>query len=264
MKQDRLMPLFVRHVLACTLALILPGALIAGDVVLQWDANTETDLAGYKVYYGTVSGSYGTPVVIGLQTTYTVSGLAPGTYYFAVTAFNTSGVQSGFSNEVSAVVSGTIDTTPPVISGVSSGSVAYDSAVISWTTNEASDTQVAFGLTTAYASTTTLNSSLVTSHSVTLTGLAASTTYHYQVRSRDAAGNLATSADLTFATPAQPVSTDINRDGKVDVLDLQVLSNVVLGLTPCPGSCDINKDGRVDVLDVQILANVILGVVTAP
>jgi hypothetical protein len=261
MKQDRLTPLFVKHVLACTLGLILPGVLMAGDVVLQWDANTETDLAGYKVYYGTASGSYGTPVVVGLQTTYTVSGLAPGTYYFAVTAFNTSGAESGFSNQVSAVVSGTIDTTPPVISAASSGSVTYNSAVINWTTNEASDTQVAFGQTAAYGSTTTLNSSLVTSHSVTLTGLAASTTYHYQVRSRDAAGNLATSADLTFATSA---STDINQDGKVDVLDLQVLSNVVLGLTPCPGSCDINKDGRVDVLDVQVLANVILGVATAP
>src|SRR4029077_3949372 len=43
-------------------------------------------------------------------------------------------------------------------------------------------------------------SSLVVSHVVTLSGLAASTTYHYRVKSRDAAGNLAISADFTFTT----------------------------------------------------------------
>ena len=47
-----------------------------------------------------------------------------------------------------------------------------------------------------------LNPALVTSHSQGVSGLAAATTYHYQVKSRDAAGNLAVSADLTFSTPA--------------------------------------------------------------
>jgi hypothetical protein len=71
---------------------------------------------------------------------------------------------------------------------------------IGWTTNEASDTQVEYGTTAAYGSSTTLNTSLVTSHSVGLSGLAASTTYHYRVKSRDVAGNMQTSGDFTFAT----------------------------------------------------------------
>src|SRR5207247_4304711 len=75
-------------------------------------------------------------------------------------------------------------------------------ASIAWTTNEASDSQVEYGTTTAYGSSTTLNTSLVTSHSVNLSGLAANTTYHYRVKSRDAAGNLAVSGDQTFTTAA--------------------------------------------------------------
>src|SRR5262249_9389248 len=75
-------------------------------------------------------------------------------------------------------------------------------ATITWTTNEASDSQLDFGTTSSYGSSTSLNTALVTSHSAVLSGLAASTTYHYRVKSRDAAGNLAMSSDSTFATAA--------------------------------------------------------------
>lgn len=79
---------------------------LAQDVIrLQWDANTETDLAGYKVYSGQTSGSYNPPVDVGNITTATVSNLTQGaTYYFAVTAYSTSGLESPFSQEVSYTV----------------------------------------------------------------------------------------------------------------------------------------------------------------
>ena len=48
---------------------------------------------------------------------------------------------------------------------------------------------------------------MVTSHSASLSGLAANTLYHYRVKSRDAAGNLATSGDFTFTTAAAPDTT---------------------------------------------------------
>lgn len=92
------------------------------------------------------------------------------------------------------------DVTAPVISAIMLGTVPGTTAVISWSTDEASDSQVEYGLTEAYGSTTTIDSSMVMSHSVSLSGLAVSTTYHYRVLSRDAAGNLATSSDGTFTT----------------------------------------------------------------
>jgi hypothetical protein len=96
---------------------------------------------------------------------------------------------------------------PPVISGVAASNVSYVGATITWTTNVSSDSQVEYGRTTAYGSSTTQNLSLVTSHSQALSGLAPVTVYHYRVKSRDAAGILATSADGTFMTAAPPSDT---------------------------------------------------------
>lgn len=72
-----------------------------------WNANTDTDLAGYTLYIGTGSGSYtfAGPFDVKQATTYTVSNLPRGqTYYFAVTAYDTSGNESQPSAEVSKSV----------------------------------------------------------------------------------------------------------------------------------------------------------------
>jgi len=77
---------------------------IAGAVTqatLEWDPNSEADLAGYKLHYGLASGSYDTTIDVGNQTTYTITDLDVGeTYYIAATAYNTTGLESGYSNEV--------------------------------------------------------------------------------------------------------------------------------------------------------------------
>ena len=85
-------------------SLIMGRTALAGNVTLAWDANTETDLAGYKVHYGTSSRTYTQVIDVGNVTTYTVTALATGTYYFAVTAYNTSRAESDYSNEVSTPV----------------------------------------------------------------------------------------------------------------------------------------------------------------
>jgi len=92
------------------------------------------------------------------------------------------------------------DTTAPIFSSISASSITTSSAVISWTTNELSDSQVEYGTTASYGSQSALNSSLLTSHSQTLSNLSAGTTYHYRVKSRDSAGILGTSLDNTFTT----------------------------------------------------------------
>src|SRR5207249_2445069 len=94
----------------------------------------------------------------------------------------------------------TLDATPPVISAVTASSITSSGATVTWTTNEASDSQVDYGLTTAYGSTTTLNASLVTAHTAALSGLTGTTLYHFPTRPPSALANLATSGDFTFTT----------------------------------------------------------------
>lgn len=80
-----------------------PHHCLGASFTLAWDPNQEPDLAGYKLYYGTSSGSYQQSVDVGNLTQYSLSGLQNGvTYYFAVTAYDTEGYESGYSNEVSA------------------------------------------------------------------------------------------------------------------------------------------------------------------
>ena len=68
---------------------------------LSWSPNAETDLAGYKVYMGNAAGVYGAPVVLGKVTSYTTGNLQLGnTYYFAISAYDTSGNESTLSTVV--------------------------------------------------------------------------------------------------------------------------------------------------------------------
>lgn len=95
----------------------------------------------------------------------------------------------------------TCGTAPPTtISNVQSTNITSSAATITWTTNNAADSQVDYGTTTSYGSSTSIVSSFVTSHSQQLTGLAGNTTYHYRVKSRDATGTLVTSPDASFTT----------------------------------------------------------------
>ena len=73
-----------------------------GGVTLSWDPNTETDLAGYKIHIGTVSGTYDTVIDVKNVTRYTVTELVVDkTYYFALTAHDTWKNNSMYSKEVS-------------------------------------------------------------------------------------------------------------------------------------------------------------------
>lgn len=298
--------------LTLSLSFFFANYALAGTATVSWNANTESDLAGYKIYYGTSPrtsscppGDYASSVNIGNVTSYTFPNLTNGaTYYFSITAFDTSNNESCFSSEVNKIipvpdttapsvsltapssgstVSGTItvsanasdnvgvvgvqfkldgsnlgtedtaspysvswnttsstnsshtltaiardsagnsatsasitvtvnnvvaDTTPPTISSVLVSSIAYNSAVVTWTTNEPATSQVEYGTSTTYGSQTTLDISLVNSHSISLTSLSASTTYHYRVKSKDSSSNERISSDYVFITLAITPTTD--------------------------------------------------------
>ena len=84
-----------------------------GTALLSWLPPTEntdnsvlTDLAGYKIYYGTSPGIYSTPIIInnpGLSS-FLVENLAISDWYFVMTAFNSSGIESSYSIEVSKTI----------------------------------------------------------------------------------------------------------------------------------------------------------------
>ena len=103
--------------LLIVLMLILPIAVenAFSAINLNWtvpttniDGTPLTDLAGYKVYYGTSSGYYTNSINLGKVTTYTFNSLASGTYYFVATAFNAAGLESVTSNEVSKTQTGSV------------------------------------------------------------------------------------------------------------------------------------------------------------
>lgn len=84
---------------------VMVGFAHGASVRVNWNANSEPDLAGYRVYYGTLSRTYVEMRDVGRVTSADVEGLSQGrTYYFAVTAYDASGNESAFSNEASILI----------------------------------------------------------------------------------------------------------------------------------------------------------------
>jgi hypothetical protein len=130
-----------------------------------------------------------------------------GTYSLSARARDGAGKQTT-SSAVSIIVTAPslTDTTPPIISAIASTRTA-NSATITWTTNEPATSQVNYGSTSSYGSSSSLDTSLVQNHSVTISNLSRKTSYHFQVVSKDGAGNIANSIDQTFTTTARLTKT---------------------------------------------------------
>ncbi len=80
---------------------LLPLGTYGAVVSLEWDANSEPDLAGYHIYYGTASGEYSHSIDVGDVTEFTVTGLDDHrTYYLAATAYDQDGNESAYSDEL--------------------------------------------------------------------------------------------------------------------------------------------------------------------
>ncbi len=92
---------FPSKTVAVTLTVSAPTT---SSAALAWNANAESDLAGYKIYRATASGGYGAPIATlqGNVTNYVAAGLQSGTtYFFVITAYDSTGNESVRSNEVS-------------------------------------------------------------------------------------------------------------------------------------------------------------------
>jgi hypothetical protein len=94
--------------LGLVLLLSIPGMLWGKTLQIAWSSNTEDDLSGYRLYYGTSSRDYDHVLNVGNTASVTVEGFLEGeTYYFGLTAYDYSGNESGYSAEVSVSIPGT-------------------------------------------------------------------------------------------------------------------------------------------------------------
>ncbi|MFA6198317.1 MAG: fibronectin type III domain-containing protein [Patescibacteria group bacterium] len=171
---------------------------------ITWTTN---HAATSRVRYG-LTTAYGSEVYSDTPTinhSLTLTGLTPGTtyHYEVLSVGNTS------TNDADATFATLENTT---VTGVSVGEITNSSAAIAWTTNHAATSQVRYGLTTAYGLEVT-SGTLTTSHSLTLTGLTAGTTYHFEVSS---VGNTtATNSDASFSTNQLEATAITNIAGEV-------------------------------------------------
>lgn len=154
----------------------------------------------------------------------TLAKLNPGTSY-QLTVISMDAAGNKAEQETEFTTPGEAGTTPPVISAVAVSDRGESSASVGWETEEPATSQVEYGTTSAYGSTTPLDKELTTNHSVTLTGLEPNTTYHFRMKSKDATGNEATSSDAAFqtepASPPAPIPTIAEKDKPAPDFTLQ-------------------------------------------
>ena len=87
------------------LSFFIASQALAGGLVISWDANTEPDLAGYRIYYGTAHSTYDQMIDAGNRTSYVIENLQEGvTYFLVVTAYDLNGNESLPCAELSATV----------------------------------------------------------------------------------------------------------------------------------------------------------------
>jgi hypothetical protein len=200
--QNMINKLFFAMIFACLLTMAGQTACFASTVVLQWDPNTDTDLAGYKVYYqadsstqpfhGTGATQGPSPIDVHNQTTATISGLDPAhPYYFAVTAYNTSGVESVYSNivYVPELVSPTVSLSYPTNNATVSGTVSVTASA----SDNVGVTKVEFYVNGALQATDTSTPYLYSWNTTSLTA----GSYTLMAKAYDAAGNVGQSANIS-------------------------------------------------------------------
>lgn len=118
----------MKKLLTILAILAIAGIAQAATVQVTWNPNTEPDLSGYKLYHGTASGQYGEPVDVGNVTGHVME-ITPqhgATYYFALTAYDTSGNESGYSDEATCFIPDGVKPEKPT------GLRAIIQAIVSW------------------------------------------------------------------------------------------------------------------------------------
>lgn len=184
---------------------VTAGAISSSGAIVSWTTD-EPATTRLKFGTGSFTGLTANQAALTLGHVVSLNNLNAGTTYnyrvIGIDGSNNSGESSTYSFSTAT----TTGFPPLTITSVASGSVSNTGASITWTTNNLSDTRVIystllsglFGSTplsgsTGVPSSSYINSSLVTSHSAELTGLAAGQTYWYKAVSNDIFNQIASS-----------------------------------------------------------------------
>lgn len=129
-----------------------------------------------------------------------VSGLSSQTrYHYTVLSADAKENEAKFEGDLWTLEE--VKQVPLLLSAIMASNPTQSTAVITWESNQPATSQVEYGTTESYGSMTMLDTRLATGRSVTLTGLSPATTYHFRVRSKDAAGNeIISEGGRTFTT----------------------------------------------------------------
>ena len=186
----------------CVFSMLTATVSQARDVTLQWNPSTDTSVTGYKVYYNADSASTpfkGTGAVQGASpydakkvTTAGLTGLDPGrAYYFAVTAYNSTGTESLYSNVVSVAeaTAPTVSITSPAANATISGTVSVNATA----TDNVGVTKVEYYLNGTLKATDTATPYVYSLSTTALT----SGTYTLVAKAYDAAGNIGQSSTVS-------------------------------------------------------------------
>jgi len=214
--------LFVRGLFLCgasTLVCQLPVR-ASQSVTLTWNPTTATNIAGYKIYFGTVSHNYSATNTTGLATNTTISGLVEGqTYYFSASTYDGAGNQSTNSTEVSYVVPGTQLPALSLVTGltVTANPGVPNSVILSWkaSTDAAAGGYQIFSGSASGNFSLSQNVGLVTN--LVFTGLAPGSTTYFAMKEFSIGWQNETdmSAEISWVNPVTPATlTSVVRSGK--------------------------------------------------
>jgi hypothetical protein len=178
------------------------------SAIITWSTDEEADSG---VDFG-LSAAYGSskldPAFVASHSV-PLGGLTPTTaYHFRVQSRDRAGNPPAFSPDYVFITTATPDTTPPSLANVLVEGVTDTLAVVSWTTNEPADSFVEYGTDTGYGLKVSDPGNFVLRHSVTLSKLSPSTTYHLRAASTDPSGNgPSKNEDIMFTTMRTPDTT---------------------------------------------------------
>jgi hypothetical protein len=241
---------------ATLLLILLPSAASAGTIKLAWDAVGDSDLSGYKVYYGTSSGIYTGSASVGNQTSADITNLQDcKVYYLAVKAVDANGNESlAFSNEISGMSAPVPGTVTPNSAKQATNNQLVTISGANFDTQARPD----FGPDVLVNSYSTTSCNQMTAN-ITITSAATVNTAPGSPRVLTIInqGGPQGSKSGPFSVLFNERRADIDGSGRVGGRDLLYLQNAfgsVSGEANYNVDCDLNGDGVVDGVDLSLLA----------